>query len=33
MSIRFLLALAAGLLLSFPSMADSRILTSIKPIQ
>lgn len=33
MSIRSLLALAAGLLLSFPSMADSRILTSIKPIQ
>ncbi|OWL85653.1 zinc ABC transporter substrate-binding protein ZnuA [Halopseudomonas aestusnigri] len=33
MSIRSLLALAAGLLLSFPSMADSRIMTSIKPIQ
>lgn len=33
MSIRFLLALATGLLLSFSSLADSRVLTSIKPIQ
>lgn len=33
MSIRSLLALATGLLLSFSSLADSRVLTSIKPIQ
>lgn len=33
MSIRSLLALAIGLLLSFSSLADSRVLTSIKPIQ
>jgi len=33
MSIRSLLALAAGLLLSSSALADSRVLTSIKPIQ
>lgn len=33
MSIRSMLALATGLLLSFSSLADSRVLTSIKPIQ